>query len=91
MLTTLPITGIHPLGIIEVRFGNVQLLEPPLDRDAVLLAIVHDLLDLFACHHNCYDCKGYDAKLTPLSRGFKGTLSDAYWYKQLDPCEREPV
>ena len=30
-----------------------------LNRNTVFLAIVHDLLlDLFACHHSCYDCKG---------------------------------
>lgn len=52
------LTGVHPLGIIEVRLRDVQLLKPVLNRDTVLLAIVRDLLDLFTCHHNCYDCNG---------------------------------
>jgi hypothetical protein len=52
------LTGVHPLGIVEDRLRDIQLLEPPLDRNTVFLTIVHDLFDLFACHHNCYDCNG---------------------------------
>ena len=53
---------VHPLSVVEVGLGNVQLLKPLLDCDIMLLAIVHNLLDRFSCHHNSYNCDGSDDK-----------------------------
>lgn len=50
--------GIHLLRIVECRFRDTQLPQPLFDCDTMLLAIAHNLFDLFACHHNFYNCNG---------------------------------